>query len=164
MNKKTGAKEELKSIVHSIQAQFDLIMVDTNEVDKNCEILRNHIRHPLTKSDIRTIGVLLTILKKKSGSAVKSLYNFFEDLLSYSPDPWPLLKGMLESRDPDLVRQTLEIIFQMILDHSLQIDYTILIYLAQLVDMDNSPLNEKQSLKVIKQIIQIAVIQGRPIL
>jgi phosphohistidine swiveling domain-containing protein len=146
--------DPLAALVESISAEFDVAMGRPDKVGSDCARLRECLSRPPTAGEIARLSTLALLLRKRIGEVVVPLFELLEEQAAASDDPWPLLEGLLRSRDRTLARRALDTVLRMAEKGRFGVDVHVLEFLAEQVEWAESPLGEADGLAVIARILR----------
>lgn len=141
-------------ILRTISEQFDIIMGNEARVAAACAELKRQIPVPLTETAQRRISSLLPLLTKRSGPLAHPVFNFLAEIVLLSPDPWPLLKGLIAVLDNTLAPRALELCVRLADNGSLSITWDVIDTLAEEADTPGKPLNDPANTYRIGEIVR----------
>lgn len=145
-------REALARAVRSIASQFEVMMGRAEQVQADCDRLRQLLSDPPTASEMEILQPLPPLLRKRSGAIAETLFAFLEEIARGCATPWPPLAGMLAARDPQLVQRALKLTVELADSGSLEVDRPALRFLAERVEAENSSLIEPGNLDMIARI------------
>ena len=88
------------------------------------------------------------------GPIAVPLFELLEEQAAASDDPWPLVEGLLRSRDVALARRALEAAERLAESGSLVVDRRVVRFLADEVERAGSPLGEADALAAIARLLR----------
>jgi hypothetical protein len=112
------------------------------------------LARPPTSQDLERLSQLLPLLRKGLGPIAVPLFELLEEAASGSQDPWPLLEGMLMSRDDSLALKALDLAERLALTGSLTIEPEAVRFLGERVETEGSPLAEPVPLATIARMLR----------
>jgi hypothetical protein len=137
-----GEADPLAHLLESIGAQFDVAMGRPEKVRADCACLREQLARPPTAPDLERLGRLAPLLRQRVGPIALPLFELLEEQAAASDEPWPLLEGLLRSRDAALARRALAVAERLAESGSLVVDRRVVRFLADEVERTDSPLTE----------------------
>lgn len=146
-------RETLARAARSIASQFEVMMGRAEQVQADCDRLRQFLSDPPTASEMEVLQPLPPLLRKRSGAIAETLFAFLQEIASSSNAPWPLLEGMLAARDPQLIQRALKLTAEFAETGALEVDRPALRFLAERMEAENSPLIEPGNLEIIARIV-----------
>ncbi len=161
-NLQTAAGVELKAsssidpiarLLDSIAAQFELAMPRPEQVEGDCEELRKQLGDFSEARASAYLTRLTPLLGMRAGRIAIPVFKLLEEAVDVCAEPWPLLRGMLVARDPNLARRTLDLIVSCIESRSLSVDRPSAELVAECVEADGSPLSDHVQLGKIGKIL-----------
>ncbi len=149
-----GEADSLAALLGSIAAEFDVAMGRPEKVRAECARLREQLARPPTAPDLERLCQLAGLLRQRMGPIAVPLFELLEEQATASDDPWPLLEGLLRSRDVPLVRRALEAAERLAERGSLVVDRRVVQFLAEQVEGPGSPLGEPEALATIARLLR----------
>lgn len=150
----TDNTDTLKVLISSISAQFEVSAGDPQRVADDCSKLRAILSAPLTDTESEQLCLLAHLLTKRKGEVAVALFRCLVKIAGHCKAPWPLLRCMLSARDDLLARSTLGVMQDLSLAGKLVVDRSILRYIADQIEADESCLRNDESLERIGYIIE----------
>jgi pyruvate,water dikinase len=147
-----GEADALAPLLESIAAEFDVAMGRPEKVRADCERLREIL--PRAAPDIARLVHLASLLGKRMGPVAAPLFDLLEEQAAAAGDPWPLVEGLLRSRDVALARRALGTAERLAESGSLRVDRRALQFLAGEVEKPASPLGEADALAAIARLLR----------
>lgn len=144
----------VSDILADIKAEFDVVMGSPVRVQAACEKLRACWGVPAPMQNPKALKALLPLLAGHAGPMVMPLFDLLNEAIETVDDPWPLLEGMLASRDPKLIDRTLKRILSLAQEKQLVVDRRIAACFAEQVEIDGSCLRDPKRLQVLAQILR----------
>jgi pyruvate,water dikinase len=146
--------DPLAALVESITAEFDVVVGRPEKVRSDCVRLRERLARPLDAGDLEALGRLALLLRKGPGEVALPLFELLEERAAAGDDPWPLLEGLLLSRDDALARRALGTLERLGEAGSLSVDRRVFLFLAQQVEVSGSVLGEPEALAAIARLVR----------
>src|SRR5512147_2109828 len=137
-----GEADPVAALVESIAAEFDVAMGRPDKVRAGCARLRELLARPPAAWDVERLCGLGALLRQRIGPIAEALFDFLEAQAADSDDPWPIVEGLLRSRDLALVRRAIGDAERLAEGGSLRIDLRAVRFLAEAVEEAGSPLGE----------------------
>jgi phosphohistidine swiveling domain-containing protein len=159
-----GGTEPIVALLESIAAEFEVMMGRPERVSADCARIRETLAGPPTSRDLERLRQLLPLLRKRSGPIAVPLFDLLAEAAAGCEDPWPLLEGMLASRDDGLARRALDLAERLARSGSLAIDRRATRLLAERVEAEGSPLGEPGALATIASILRRGRLEPDPVL
>jgi pyruvate, water dikinase len=156
-----GEADPLAALLESIAAEFDVAMGRPEKVRADCAQLREQQARPPTAPDVERLRPLTALLRQRMGPIAEPLFDFLEEQAAASDDPWPLVEGLLRSRDAALVRRALGAAERLAESRSLAVDRRVVQFLAEQVEETGSPLGEAEALATIARLLRRAGVEPR---
>lgn len=145
-------REALDRAVRSIVSQFEVMLGRVEQVQADCDRLRQLLSHPPTPPEMGVLEQLPPLLRKRSGAIAETLFAFLEEIARGCAAPWPLLEGMLAARDPQLIQHALKLTAELAESGALPVERPLLRFLAERVEAEHSPLLEPANLEIIARV------------
>lgn len=145
-------REALARAVRSIASQFEVMMGRAEQVQADCDRLRQLLSDPPTASEMEVLQPLPPLLRKRSGAIAETLFALLEEIARGCATPWPPLAGMLAARNPQLIQRALKLTVELADSGSLEVDRPALRFLAERVEAENSSLIEPGNLDMIARV------------
>jgi pyruvate,water dikinase len=155
-----GEADPVAALVESITAELDVTMGRPEKVRSDCERLRAHLAHPPTALDRERLGRLAPLLRLRMGEIAVPLFDLLEEQAAASDDPWPIVEGLLQSREVALVRRALATAERLAESGALALDRRSLGFLAAEVERSGSPLAEAEALAAIARLLRRPATEG----
>jgi pyruvate,water dikinase len=149
-----GEADPLAALLDSIAAEFDVAMGRPEKVRDDCARLRERLARPPSAADLARLSELAGLLRKRMGPIAVPLFELLEDEAGACDDPWPLLEGMLRSRDSSLVQRALEAALRLAGRGAVAADRRALQFLADEIEGPGAPLGEAQALATIDKLLR----------
>ena len=149
-----GEVDPLAALLDGVAAEFDVAMGRPEKVREHCARLRECLTKPLSAPDLVRLTGLTGLLRKRMGPIAVPLFELLEEEAGACDDPWPLLEGMLRSRDSSLVQRALEAAEGLADQGALAVDRRAVQFLADEVEGPGSPLGEAQALGTIAGLLR----------
>ncbi|HSD29830.1 MAG TPA: PEP/pyruvate-binding domain-containing protein [Vicinamibacteria bacterium] len=146
--------DPVASVLDSIAAEFDVAMGRPEKVRVDCARLREHLARSPGAVDVERLCRLAPLLRQRMGPIAEPLFDFLEQQAAASDDPWPLVEGLLRSREPALVRKALGTAEELAGRGSLRVDRRALQFMAEAVEEPGSPLGEAAALAAIARLVR----------
>ena len=146
--------DPLAGLVESIAAEFDVAMGRPDKVRAGCARLREILSRPPAAPEVEPLMRLAPLLRQRMGPIAEPLFDLLEEQAAASTDPWPLLEGLLRSRDVALVRRALGAAERLAEGGSLRVDRRVVGFLADEVESAGSPLGEADALAAIARLVR----------
>ncbi len=149
-----GEADPLAALLESIAAEFDVAMGRPEKVRADCARLREHLARPPTAPEVERLVRLASLLRQRMGPIAEPLFDLLEEQAAASDDPWPLVEGLLRSRDVALARRALGAAERLAESGSLRVDRRVVRFLADEVERAGSPLGEADALAAIARLLR----------
>ena len=149
-----GEADPLAALVEEVASEVDVVMARPEKVRSDCARLRERLGRPPAPGDDEALGRLAPLLRKRAGEVVTPLFELLEEQAATSVDPWPLLEGLLLSRDETLARRALGTLVRLADGGSLSVDRRVLRFLAEQVEVPGSVLGEPEALATIARLVR----------
>ncbi|HSD65779.1 MAG TPA: hypothetical protein VLF95_03705, partial [Vicinamibacteria bacterium] len=149
-----GEADPVAALVESIAAEFDVAMGRPDKVRAGCARLRELLARPPAAWDVERLCGLGALLRQRIGPIAEALFDFLEAQAADSDDPWPIVEGLLRSRDLALVRRAIGDAERLAEGGSLRIDLRAVRFLAEAVEEAGSPLGEADALAAIARLLR----------
>ncbi|HSD26541.1 MAG TPA: hypothetical protein VLL75_04510, partial [Vicinamibacteria bacterium] len=146
--------DPVAALLDSIAAEFDVAMGRPEKVRSDCDSLREHLARPPAAPDVERLCRLAPLLRRRMGPIAEPLFDFLEEQAAASGDPWPLVEGLLRSRDPAQVRRALGTAEELAGRGSLLVDQRAVRFMAEGVEEPGSPLGEADALAAIARLLR----------
>jgi pyruvate, water dikinase len=144
----------IQALLESIAAEFEVAMGRPEKVLEDCARIRARLSRPPTSEELGLLLQLLPLLRKRMGPINVPLFDLLEDEASGTEDAWPLIEGMLASRDDGLARRALDLAERLADSGALAVDRRAARLLAERVEAEESPLGEPAALATIARILR----------
>jgi hypothetical protein len=138
----------------SIAAEFDVALGRPEKVRADCARLRERLTRPPSAADLEALARLAPLLRKRQGPIAEPLFELLAEQAAVTEDPWPLLEGLLRSRDGALVRRALAAAERLAETASFAVDPRATRFLADEVERPGSPLGEAAELVAIARLLR----------
>jgi pyruvate,water dikinase len=149
-----GEADPVPALLDSIAAEFDVAMGRPEKVRSDCDSIREHLARPPAAPDVDRLCRLAPLLRQRMGPIAEPLFDLLEEQAAASDDPWPLVEGLLRSRDAALVRRALGGAERLAEKGSLRVDRRAVRFLADVVEEAGSPLSDADSLAAIARVLR----------
>lgn len=146
--------DPLVALVELIAAELDVAMGRPENVQAACGRLRKCLSQPPTADEAARLSALAIFLRKRQGEIVLPLFELLQEQAAACDDPWPLLEGLLRSRDRQLARRALDTVLSLAERGRFELDGRVLELVAEQVELAESPLGEPDSLAVIARLLR----------
>lgn len=149
-------------ILADIRAEFEVAMGSPVRVRAACDKLRTCFGTSVVSWDLDVLYALLPFLAGPTGALAAPLFDLFVEVVAIVEDPWPLLQGMLASRDNQLVDRTLERILSLAQAKWLVVDQRIAVCLAEHTEVHSGSWQNPKRLQMLARIMRYLAASVRP--
>jgi pyruvate,water dikinase len=146
--------QPLRELLGKVAAEFEVAMGRPDEVRALCARLREALGFSPGEAAEAVVRDLALLLQKRMGAIAVPVFELLEEQVARNAAPWPLVEGLLLSRDTALARRALGLTEALCKASALTLDAGALRFLAAQADQAGSPLAQPEALATIAGLLR----------
>lgn len=145
-------------LLGQIAAEFEVAMGSPVRVREGCvELARFWETAPVFPERSR-LQRLAALLSRRSGAMVEPVFELLVQLAWRIDDPWVVLEGMLNVRDPSFMLRALQETRQLVESGKLLVDLEVLSFFAERIEREGNTVTDPEQLLILRHISQLAAL------